>query len=279
MFWWESDKYDGDHVLPEEFRHLAGPNGVACVRVYPNGKTDPGWGMTPDKTGRAFADNYAANKFNEQIALIGTLSGRWDFAFVMRSLKVVCIDIDGKNGGMQHVGKLGMLPPTMAETSKSGDGYHLFYATPWDVWDEEAGFAMFKDRISIVPGVDIRAVGCVYHHDIQRWNDRSIVPLPDFQKDTWLARALKAEKEIDEIIELLDMGDDDQVLVIRTNLMTDLAKPIPAGRRNTTLYAIGVKMLLAGVPSWETPLYNRAIQVGLDSEEAKKLVGNVRKYR
>ena len=280
MTWWTTEQYTGKHPIPEEFQTLAGPAGVGCVRVWPNGKTDPGWGLTPDKSGRAFSDNYAAHKFDQQIALIGWVSRRWEFAFVMRSMKMVCIDIDGKNGGMKNIGKLGQLPMTLAETSKSGDGYHLFYATPWDDWDEDKGFAMFRDRIGLVPGVDIRAVGCVFHYDGQLWNDRPVAPLTDYLKDTWLARYARADKEIDDIIEMVDRGEDDEVIAFRGKLIHDLTstKP-PVGKRNTTLYAIGVQMLLAGVPDWDDLVWERAVAVGLDNAEAHKLVSNVRKYR
>ena len=64
-----------------------------------------------------------------------------------------------------------MLPPTLAETSKSGDGYHLFYLVD-EEWDDEKGYGLLGDRIGIEQGVDIRATGCVYHHPQQRWNDR-----------------------------------------------------------------------------------------------------------
>lgn len=278
--WWKTEQYTGKHLIPKEFQSLAGPKGVACVRVWPNGKTDSGWGMTPDKTGRTFAVNYDAHKFDQQIALIGWLSRRWDFAFVMRSMKLVCIDIDGKNGGMSNIGKLGMLPHTLAETSRSGDGYHLFYSTPWDTWDEDKGFAMFKDRIGVVPGVDVRAVGCVFHYDHQLWNDRPVVPLTDYLKDTWLARASKTDQALDEIVEMVARGEEDEVIAIRGKLVNDLnSTKIPVGKRNTTLYAIGVQMLLAGVPNWDDLVWQRALQVGLDKDEAHKLVGNVKKYR
>jgi len=278
MQWWETDKYTVDTAIPAEFEKVAGPKGVAVVKANADGSTTRGWGMTKDGRGWSFMDNYLALKFNDQIAKVGWLSGRWDFAFVMRSMKLICIDIDGKNGGLEHIGKLGMLPHTLAETSKSGNGYHLFYSTPSDTWDEDKGFALFKDRIGVVQGVDIRAVGCVYHFSGQLWNDRKIAELPDYQHNTWLARAKKTEKEVDEIIELLDAGDEDALLVAQTGLVTDLAKPIPAGRRNITLFAIGNQMKLAQVPSWDAHIIARAKQVGLDNDEVSKLVSNIKKY-
>lgn len=279
MHWWESDQFTGTHPIPGEFQSLAGPKGTACVRVWPNGKTDPGWGMTKDKTGRAFMENYEASRFDQQIALIGWISRRWDFAFVMRSMKMVCIDIDGKNGGMANVGKLGLLPPTLAETSRSGDGYHLFYSTPWDSWDEDKGFAMFRDRIGLVPGVDIRAVGCVFHYDTQLWNDRRVAPLTDYLKDTWLARVTKAAKEIDDIVEMLDRGEEDEVLAFQGKLANDLASTkILPGKRNSTLFAIGSQLMMAHVPGWQRLVEAKAIKVGLDPDEIDKLLKNIDKY-
>ena len=54
------------------------------------------------------------------------------FAFVMRAqCSLVCIDIDGKNGGLIHapVKLEACCAHTLAGASKSGDGYHLWYAT------------------------------------------------------------------------------------------------------------------------------------------------------
>jgi hypothetical protein len=276
--WWETDPYLGIEMIHPEMDQYAGPYGIGCVRAYDNGKTDPGWGMNPGKSGMAFMENYRSGKFDPQIALMGALSGRWNFAFIMRSMSLVCIDIDGKNGGLQNVGKLGMLPPTLAETSKSGDGYHLFYSTPWDVWDKATGFSGLKDRIGIQQGVDIRAVGCVYHYPLQQWNGRRIVELPDALKNTLLIKDQRTDQQVEQIIELLNGGDEDELLVVQDGLIQDLAKTIPAGRRNTTLYAIGSKMMLARVSGWQMRIYNRAIKVGLDSDEAKKIIANIIKY-
>ncbi len=278
--WWTNDAYLDATPIPVGIEQAAGPEGVALVRAWPNGKTDPGWGLRregdPENTG--FMWKYEGNQFLDVPIVHGFNQGRWNFAFVMRSLKLVCIDIDGKNGGDVGVGKLGMLPYTLAETSKSGDGYHLFYATSEDEWDPTLGFAQFADRISLEQGVDIRATGCVFHHPQQRWNERDIVELPIHLKKRLRDHAQKAAAQTAMIVKTIENQDDMEVLLMQDALLDDLKKPIPAGRRNTTLFAIGQQMKAAQVPDWEQHLTLRANQVGLDQDEANKLVANVKKY-
>jgi hypothetical protein len=171
-----------------------------------------------------------------------------------------------------------MLPFTLAETSKSGDGYHLFYATSDDEWDPILGFAEFSDRISIEQGVDIRATGCVYHHRVQRWNGRNIAELPAHLKDRLRKKQQTAAAQTAAIVKVLETEDQEEVLIMQNTLLEDLKKPIPAGRRNNTLFAIGQQLKLAQVPGWEQALHTRATQLGLDMAEADKLVANVQKY-
>lgn len=276
--WWTTDRYDHDYAIPTQMLDLAGPEGPALVRVWEDGKTDVGWGLN-DKDGKpAFMPLYKRHRFQARPILVGYAQKKWAFAFVMRSMKLVCIDIDGKNGGQQHAGKLGMLPLTLAETSKSGDGHHLFYATTEDEWDSITGFAEFGDRIGIEQGVDIRAVGCVYHYSSQRWNGRHVAELPLHLKDRLLKHRQAAVAKADAIVKTLEAEDPLEVVVMHDQLMADLKKPIPQGRRNNTLFAIGQQLKLAQVPNWETLLNDRALQVGLDKDEASKLVANVRKY-
>ena len=56
------------------------------------------------------------------------------------------------------------------------------------------------------------------------------------------------------------------------------AAPIPAGKRNNTLFAIGAEMKIAGIIGWQEQVYNRAVEVGLSDDEAEKLVNNIEKY-
>ena len=271
--WWMTDTYDIDEAVPREFGIHAGPHGVALTRVWPNGTTDPGWGM-PDFISKYNARRYART---ERALLEGYSQKKWAFAFIMRSVQIVCIDIDGKNGGFQHAGKLGMLPLTLAETSKSGNGYHLFYLLPGE-WDPDQGFAPFGDRIGIQQGVDLRVTGCVYHHNTQRWNNRPLVELPEHIIQMLRARQQQAAAQLSNIIKVLTSGDDEEVLLMHDTLIEDLKKPIPSGKRNNTLFAIGSQMAAAQVPDWETLVHARAIEVGLDNDEASKLVNNIASY-
>ena len=276
--WWTTDTYDQDQAVPKEFEGLAGPRGVALVRTYPNGKTDPGWGLQSKDGKPTFMPKYQAHNFSPKSVVWGYERGNWAFAFIMRSMKLICIDIDGKNGGLVHAGKLGMLPLTLAETSRSGDGYHLFYSTTEDEWNELTGFSEFSDRIGIEQGVDIRATGCVYHYPSQRWNGRHIAELPLHLKDRLLKHTQAKVAQSEAIVKILESEDNTGVLIMQDMLLNDLKKPIPQGRRNNTLFAIGQQLKLAQVPDWQTHLADRAYQVGLDKNEVNKLVANVEKY-
>jgi hypothetical protein len=196
----------------------------------------------------------------------------------MRSVQLICVDIDGKNGGLSHAKKLGALPPTLAETSKSGDGYHLFYSLEGE-WDDDHGFGEIRDRIGIEQGVDIRNTGCVYHHDTQRWNDRAPAPLPAYLKKLLLAKQQERANRASAIAAVLDSEDEMEILMMHDQLLADLAKPIPAGKRNNTLFAIGQQLKTAAVPDWEDKVADRAIQVGLSQDEAEKLVANIERYQ
>ena len=270
--WWMNDTYDNAWAVPSELVAYSGPKGVAVVRAWQDGRTSKGWGET------SFMNLYMKGRFNGRPLLPGYEQGRWALAYVMRSMRLVCIDIDGKNGGFDGVKKLGMMPYTLAETSKSGNGYHLFYSIPDEIWNMDSGYAQLPDRIGLEQGVDLRAVGCVYHYPQQRWNDRSILPLPSYLHQQLLARKASSTAVVDEIIKLLDSGDPMEVAVMQDNLVTDLNKPIPSGRRNTTLFAIGSQMFLGQVPGWKSLVHDRAIALGLDIDEADKLISNIERY-
>jgi hypothetical protein len=277
--WWMSDEqYTGATPVPQEIKSFAGPRGIALVRAWPDGRTDRGWGLKPTEKSPGFMKSYMAGKFRSDVVEFGFDSGRWNFAIVMRSVRLVCIDIDGKNGGKVGANKLGMLPRTLAETSKSGDGYHLFYATSEDVWDDDEGYGEFGDRIGLQQGVDLRAIGCVYHHKQQRWNDLPIVELPQHLKDQLKARIQKTESQYQTIAATLDAGDQTEILMMRDALVLDLDKPIPAGRRNNTLFALGSQMYMAGIADWRGLIERRAVDLGLDMQETNKLLNNIERY-
>lgn len=271
--WWMTDTYNDDVPLPHTFEDHAGPNGVLLVIAHDNGSTERGWGE------KSFRTKYADNRPARNMLIEKSFRwGGYNFAIVMRSVQMICIDIDGKNGGYDGARKLGMLPPTLAETSKSGDGYHLFYTVPEDEWDDDKGFALYKDRVGLEQGVDIRAVGCVYHTKTQRWNMRPPVELPQFHKDLLSKKNKEMEIQIEEIQKLLDAGDTEELMMLHESLKNDLKKPIPPGRRNNTLFAIGTQMYLAQMKDWGVMLAERALQVGLDDDEVVKLLSNIRKY-
>lgn len=271
MSWWTTDEFTVDTPVPEDLRALSGPRGPALVRVWQDGRTDPGWGEDN------FMPSYNRNFFRSGPILVGYEKEMWAFAFVMRSMRVVCLDIDGKNGGLESIGSLGMLPYTLAETSKSGDGYHLFYSTD-EAWSQQTGFAGLRDRIGVVPGVDFRATGCVYHYRSQRWNGRDIAPLPQHLKDRLLKKEQQVAAQVSSIIKVLDAGDQVEVLMMQQKLVDDLGKPIPAGKRNNTLFAIGSQMKVAQVQDWEKLVEARADELGLPDEEISKLISNIQKY-
>ena len=273
--WWKQDEYTSSATLSEALTapELWGPNGPALVTTYADGKTQPGWGANN------FMENYNKRKFVARFSLRAFTKFGTPFAFIMRSARMVCIDIDGKNGGTAHDILLGVeLPPTVAETSKSGNGYHLFYQVD-DSWDPEWGFAKFRDFIGIQEGIDFRGTGCVYHHASQKWNHREIATLPTkfgerlIQKDETLAAQRLA------IQANLQSEDKETVLIMQSSLLDDLRKPIPAGRRNNTLFAIGSQLFAAGVPNWTDHIGDKAAEVGLDDEEIEKLIANIQRYK
>jgi Bifunctional DNA primase/polymerase, N-terminal len=276
--WWLNDTYDQADPIPVHFHAESGVEGPALVRVWDDGKTDAGWGLTDKKGQPTFIPLYHRKKFQAAPILFGYEQDKWAFAFVMRSMRVVCIDIDGKNGGFDHAASLGMLPPTLAETSRSGEGYHLFYKVSEDEWDPDAGFAEFGDRIGIEQGVDFRGTGCVFHYQSQRWNTRHLAELPLRIKDRLLAHQQRKAASAANITKVLELEDPEEVLIMQADLLNDLKKPIPAGRRNNTLFAIGQQLKLAQIPDWEKHLHARALQVGLDRTEADKLVANIQRY-
>jgi hypothetical protein len=256
----------------------AGPKGIALVRAFDDGRTDKGWGLNPPPgSDEGFMPRYMRGEFNERRVLFQYSKGRSNFAIVMRSTTLVCLDIDGKNGGLEHALRLGALPKTLAETSKSGDGYHLFY-THDEEWDLVKGYGALGDRIGIEQGVDFRATGCVYHHPNQRWNGRLPVPFPEHLVELLNQREQKLAAVNAHITSTLASGDEMEVLMLKDQIISKLNKPIAQGKRNQTLFAIGSEMQSAGISNWGQLLEQRAIDIGLGTDEATKLVNNVARY-
>lgn len=243
------------------------------MQVYDDGSTAPGWG------GKTFIDKYRRRGFATRRAQAVFDRHSTPFALVMRSLQMVCLDIDGKNGGFDSAAALN-LPRTMAETSKSGNGFHLFYLVD-DTWNPTFGFDRLRDRIGWRKGIDVRATGCVYHYPSQRWNTLGPVVLPENllidleqARDDQVARA----EHITALRQSTDPDDIMEFLMLQSTIQSKLDGPIPAGKRNNTLFAIGTEMKLAGITGWSEQVYNRATQLGLADEEAEKLVKNIERY-
>lgn len=274
--WWMTDQYDDETRLPPIFDAHAGPKGVALVQAFEDGRSTSGWGLDPSSKGGVFGDNYRALKFASRRVLKQTENGA--FAIVMRSVQMLAVDIDGKNGGLIHAKKLGAMPPTLAEVSKSGDGYHLFYLLP-DTWDEVEGFGSVHDRIGIEQGVDIRATGCVFHYPQQRWNKRIPVQIPKYLLDMLQTKQQERAHKAAAIRSVASSGDEVEILLMHDSLISSLAAPIPAGKRNNTLFAIGQQMKTAGVEDWEGKILARADEVGLGQDESQKLVDNIGRYQ
>ena len=271
--WWQSDEYLDDSALgmmPIGDADVWGPKGPALVKLWNDGRTQTGWGRD------AFMTEYKRQNFLLNRILHGYVKGTWNFAWIMRSARIVCIDIDGKNGGFENASELGYLPPTLSETSKSGNGYHLFYLTD-DEWDVNDGFAGFRDHIGLVTGVDIRGTGCVYHYPTQRWNDRQIVKLPAHLEQK-LKKKHQQRQHASMVIQKTLALDPEEIAIMHDELITELSKPVPTGKRNNTLFAIGSKMAEAKVPDWQTLVGDRAVAVGLDEEEVDKLITNIGRY-
>jgi hypothetical protein len=275
--WWQSDDYTMNLTLPGVwFDQLAGPHGVMVVQAFDDGRTEPGWSLQSSKEdGPTFFDRYNELTPKRQAKTFARYTDMGKpFAYVMRSMALLCIDIDGKNGGFEGVKDLGLLPPTVAETSKSGTGYHLFYKTD-ETWDPEKGFAKFSDRIGIAQGVDIRAVGCVYHHSTQRWTRRELAELPRTLEEKLLHYQQQRAASTVRLQTIINEGDPVELAMERDELITELKRPIGAGRRNNTLFGIGVKMKTLAVPNWEDLIKARAFDVGLDRAEINALIKNI----
>lgn len=289
--WWMDDEYYETEIpLPQEFYDSCSPihqRQPALVKVFPKPDRDPltqqGWGLLGPKDketgvrGEGFMPRYHRGEFLPGRALARYHRHGEPFAIVMRAVSMICVDIDGKNGGLEHASELGLTIPTLAETSKSGNGYHLFYRVP-DTWDDEKGFGMYADAIGIVQGVDIRGGGCVYHYPTQRWNNRPLADIPPFLAQKLTEREQRRTSVAAKIVAITSTTDDTEILMLHDELLTELKKPILAGKRNQTLFAIGSQMKLADVPDWDQEILTRANQIGLDDTEANKLVGNIESY-
>lgn len=263
MEWFETDRYYSPYPNPSFDRW--GPKGPALVRVYEkSGTTAPGWGAD------SFMRNYNLGRFKTDDWLV-------PFAYVMRAYNGLVIDIDGKNGGIDQAKQLN-LTPTLAETSKSNTGYHLWYSMPHGYeWDSLTGYAPFSDKIGLVPGVDVKVTGCVFHYPHQAWNSRLVSPVP-----THILNKIEMRESIglnpQALIELAESGDPVEVKRLVNDALESLSKPIPHGRRNQTLFAIGSRLFLLAHENWDELIESKAEEIGLDYQEVRKLINNIQAY-
>lgn len=267
MQWFENnDQYKVERPVPQQL----GYDKLSLVRVYPNGKTQPGWGAVD------FVDNYAKNKFDPQRALKFYQKYEQPFGLVMRSIPFLCVDIDGKNGGVATANTLN-LPRTLAERSRSGNGYHLFYRIPYSVWNPLRGYDELPDLIGLVPGVDIKGTGVVFHYPNQRWNSLDVAHIP-----ASLEKLVTGARDVKRITRMARTGvasmDADDLVIVHDQLKTELEGRFTAGGRNQKLFAIGAQMLAVGYPAWDIALYDRGVQIGLDMDEITSIINNIESY-
>lgn len=230
--WYEDISQYTESATPwAELEEHSGPNGTAVVNVYGE-KTQPGWGI------QTFAKNYSREFFKS-----GHIKDGEPFAFVMRSLRLLCVDIDGKNNGYKAAAKLN-LPRTLAETSKSGNGCHLFYQYE-DYWNDAEGFATQPDRIGMWPGIDIKSTGVVYHHTHQLWNQELIAPVTD-EVQEMLTRRNARDAVLRVTPKQANEMTDEDLKFKRDMLLIELSKHRTDGR-DTSLWRIGASLLNLGV--------------------------------
>lgn len=287
-WWMEKERFDRDTEVPFP-GDVIGPKGPACVAVYGDGRTQPGWGLAyPNSSPKAgqpnFMPRYNRGEFAARVAVANYRKKQSPFAFVMRSLQMICVDIDGKNGGFDSTLRLGDLPVTLAETSKSGNGVHLFYRTD-EPWDENTGYGLFSDHIGLVQGIDLRATGCVFHYPTQLWNNEELAPIPDQLRELLTAKA-ERRRSINrtKALGLVQTTQEDPEMTELAQMLTnaefeeELKRPLMSGGRNNALFALGAKARQANIEDWQTKIADKAIEVGLDTAEIEKLIRNIENY-
>jgi|SRR6478609_759199 len=265
--WFEDHDQYFSRDLPAQ---LANWPKASLVRVNSNGTTQKGWGRDE------FVRNQAEGHFQVERSL--RLFDRYaqPYGIVMRSLPMICVDIDGKNGGI-GTSKVMALPKTLAERSKGGNGYHLFYSVPYTVWDVEYGYDEFPDVIGLIPGVDIKGTGIVFHFANQKFNNLDVAPLPPS-----LGELIGRAREIRYQTRVTAHGalalDEEELAILHDSLLTKLNSKFTAGSRNNQLYKIGARMQAANFPNWEAEVRRRGLEVGLPPDEVEELIRNVANY-
>lgn len=265
--WFEDNT---QYTIPELPAQIGKYPKLSLVRVYQSGKTQPGWGA------KDFVENQKKNAFDSDVALNAFHKYSQPFGIVMRALPFICVDIDGKNGGVETARAMN-LPRTLAERSKSGNGYHLFYRLPYTNWSDLRGFDEFPDIIGLVPGVDIKGTGIVFHYPNQLWNVLDIELLPPS-----LAVLIGQVREIKRYARLTREGalnlDEDELVILHDQLREELHARMEVGHRNQKLYALGARMFSSRYPSWDIEVFNRGLELGLEISEVSELIKNIETY-
>ncbi|QOC56094.1 DNA primase/polymerase [Microbacterium phage Zhengyi] len=271
MQWFEDkEQYIVDEPVAPQIMNEYGER-LDLVRLFPSGKTQPGW------NNKEFMENHDRGAFAPKRAL--RFFNRYDmpFGLLMRSVPLVGIDIDGKNGGIETSNAL-RLTRSLAETSRSGDGFHIVYSVPFTQWNPKTGYSELPDLLGLIPGVDIKGTGLLFHHSSQKWNNLRIAPLPPTlfdlitnTRDSRQLRRLAREVKAPEM-------DPDDLVIVHDQLKTSLEGKFPVGGRNQKLFALGAQMRAAAYPHWEKALYERGAQIGLDKEEISSIIKNIDAY-
>ncbi|QDF16030.1 DNA primase/polymerase [Microbacterium phage LilyLou] len=272
MQWFEDrEQYtETEPVAPEIMRRFG--EQMDLVRVYPNGMTQPGWNI------KEYMENHDRGAFKPRRALRFYSKYDMPFGIIMRSVPLVGIDIDGKNGGIETANAL-RLTRSLAEVSKSNNGYHVVYEIPFTQWHELRGYDELPDLLGLVPGVDIKGTGILFHYPGQRWNRLPIAPLP--QKLFELISGARDSRRLRRLSRPATSAatmDPDDLVILHDQLRTELNGKFVKGGRNQKLFALGAQMRTAGFPSWETALYDRGHQIGLDIDEVTSIIKNIEAY-
>ncbi|QKY80360.1 DNA primase/polymerase [Microbacterium phage Pabst] len=270
MQWFEdNEQYINDEPVATQIQAEHGDK-LDLVRLYPNGKTQAGWNA------KEYMDNHKRGAFAPRRALRFFNKYDMPFGMLMRSVPLVGIDIDGKNGGIETSNAL-RLTRSLAETSRSGNGYHVIYSVPFTQWHDQRGYDELPDIIGLLPGVDIKGTGLLFHHSTQKWNNLQIAPLP--QKLFELISGARDARRLRRLsrVDTFDMDPDDLVIA-HDQLKTELAGRFTPGGRNQKLFAIGSQMRAAAYENWEQALYDRGEQIGLDLDEVTSIIRNIEAY-
>jgi hypothetical protein len=266
--WYEDDRqYVINKPIPLEFEEYGT---LSLIRVYSKGGTETGWGA------KDWAEQREAGRFDPDRSVRYFEKYQQPFAFVMRSIPFVCIDVDGKNNGQAFTNML-QLPETLAERSKSGNGWHLIYRVPGAAFDSKRGFAEMEDHNGVLPGIDVRGTGAMFHYPNQQWNRTKAADLP-----MSLYALLENAQRIRHNARLTAGGtlglSEDELVIVHDRLATQLAMRAPVGTRNQRLYAIGTQMFASNYPDWEMQIRLRGEQLGLDVDEVEQILENIIKY-